>query len=230
MPRNPRRARRNRKKKPRARPQRAKVHVPRVLTFSNNIVPKTNKIKLYYHGTFDLSIITGIMHKHSFQVNSLFDPDVTGGGHQPYGRDQWAVLYSRYLVNSCKVTAKFYNNVTGQPHYVGLTLDRDNVLSGNVDTVIEKQKGTKSTILRGNTNAQSNLSLTYNVKTFFDVVQPKDQHQMGAAFGAAPTLPAYLVAWAQIYDAGSTSTQELTCSIALEYDVTLLQPVDLGGS
>jgi len=33
-----------------------------------------------------------------FNLNSLFDPDLTGVGHQPYGYDQLAVLYNRYRV------------------------------------------------------------------------------------------------------------------------------------
>lgn len=34
-------------------------------------------------------------------LNSVWDPNRTGGGHQPYGFDQLAVLYNRYRVISC---------------------------------------------------------------------------------------------------------------------------------
>jgi len=37
-----------------------------------------------------------------FRMNSLFDPDRTGVGHQPYGRDQLANIYNRYRVNGFK--------------------------------------------------------------------------------------------------------------------------------
>lgn len=33
-----------------------------------------------------------------FNLNSTFDPDLTGIGHQPYGRDTYATLYNRYRV------------------------------------------------------------------------------------------------------------------------------------
>lgn len=42
---------------------------------------------------------TGQIHR----LNSLFDPDYTGVGHQPRGFDQLALLYSRYRVNAVKV-------------------------------------------------------------------------------------------------------------------------------
>jgi hypothetical protein len=41
-----------------------------------------------------------------YSLNSLYDPDVSGGGHQPYGFDQLFALYSKYRVDrvSWKIT------------------------------------------------------------------------------------------------------------------------------
>lgn len=44
--------------------------------------------------------------------NSLFDPDVSGTGHQPMGFDQWTAFYAQYLVMGCKVKAT-YSITTG---------------------------------------------------------------------------------------------------------------------
>lgn len=44
-----------------------------------------------------------------WRLNSLFDPDETGVGHQPYGRDQMAGLYNRYKVLSADVTLTVLN-------------------------------------------------------------------------------------------------------------------------
>lgn len=44
-----------------------------------------------------------------FRVNSLYDPDLTGTGHQPYGYDQICAAagpYSRYKVLGCNVTTR----------------------------------------------------------------------------------------------------------------------------
>jgi hypothetical protein len=40
-------------------------------------------------------------------MNSIFDPDLTGVGHQPQLHDQLALLYSKYLVMSCSYKITF---------------------------------------------------------------------------------------------------------------------------
>lgn len=39
--------------------------------------------------------------RYVFNLNSLFDPDQTGGGHQPYGYDNLTAIYKKYRVISC---------------------------------------------------------------------------------------------------------------------------------
>lgn len=55
------------------------------------------------------TILTGTpaVFQYQFRLNSTFDPDLTGGGHQPYGRDTLASLYGRYRVLSCSWVIEF---------------------------------------------------------------------------------------------------------------------------
>ncbi len=39
----------------------------------------------------------------AFRMNSLFDPDFSAGAHQPYGFDQLATLYDKYVVHGVTV-------------------------------------------------------------------------------------------------------------------------------
>lgn len=48
-----------------------------------------------------------------FNLNSIFDPDRTGTGHQPLGRDQWNNFYNRYRVISCTADIYIKNLTTG---------------------------------------------------------------------------------------------------------------------
>lgn len=64
---------------------------------------------------------------YQFRLNSLFDPDFTGGGHQPKGFDQLAALYQRYRVYRARwevswsiVSSGFY------PTFVGAVATNEN--------------------------------------------------------------------------------------------------------
>lgn len=45
--------------------------------------------------------------EHVFRLNSLFDPDFSVGGHQPYGFDQVTPIYSRYKVHAVTIEIDF---------------------------------------------------------------------------------------------------------------------------
>lgn len=76
--------------------------------------PHIKRVRLNYQGycalnTTSLSATFGT--SQSICLNSLFDPDQTGVGHQPYGYDQLCALagpYNRYKVNAAKVTLIFF--------------------------------------------------------------------------------------------------------------------------
>lgn len=55
-------------------------------------------ITLKYVDTFSVSLTASTGGQQIYNLNSLFDPDRTGTGHQPYGFDQMAALYNRYRV------------------------------------------------------------------------------------------------------------------------------------
>lgn len=46
--------------------------------------------------------------RHWFRLNSLYDPDSTGVGHQPAFADKWEVLYGHYRVTYATWTIVFY--------------------------------------------------------------------------------------------------------------------------
>lgn len=44
-----------------------------------------------------------------FNLSSLYDPDNSGGGHQPYGYDQFTAMYEKYKVYKAKVTLQWFD-------------------------------------------------------------------------------------------------------------------------
>jgi len=54
---------------------------------------------------------TPLFFAYEYRLNSTFDIDGTGGGHQPYGRDTYAALYSRYRVLAASWVVTFSNPI-----------------------------------------------------------------------------------------------------------------------
>ncbi|AXQ66272.1 MAG: putative capsid protein [Cressdnaviricota sp.] len=62
-------------------------------------VPNSRRTTLLYADTLVLGSGVGTTAQHVFRLNSLFDPDYTGVGHQPRYFDQFAALFNRYRVD-----------------------------------------------------------------------------------------------------------------------------------
>ena len=54
--------------------------------------------RLKYAETVALSLTGGTVTDYQMRLNSLYDPNQTGTGHQPMGFDQYATFYNRYRV------------------------------------------------------------------------------------------------------------------------------------
>lgn len=109
MPRKPRTALKKQwKRKPR---RMAKKGVTTLVNSSRlNPIPQRYITKMKYADTFQLSTTNGGTYR--FNLNSIFDPNRSGIGHQPYGRDQLATLWNRYRVFRVSYALSFYNSST----------------------------------------------------------------------------------------------------------------------
>jgi len=69
-------------------------------------LPAVFKQKLRYVESIVLVAATGSLGTYQWRTNSLFDPNLTGTGHQPYGFDQMKTYYASYLVRSSKISVE----------------------------------------------------------------------------------------------------------------------------
>lgn len=71
-------------------------------------VPRMTVVKMRYCTALNLDPGTaGIRAFHKFSAVSIYDPDVTGTGHQPHGHDTYQGLYQHYKVLGSRITATF---------------------------------------------------------------------------------------------------------------------------
>lgn len=90
---------RNYRRKVIPRPERAGV------CYTTKVCPDVMRARLKYTEQRNLSG-SGLSNFNSyvFRGNSIFDPNFSGGGHQPLGHDEWSNFYRRYRVIGAKIT------------------------------------------------------------------------------------------------------------------------------
>lgn len=70
-----------------------------------------------------------------YRLNSLFDPDFTGAGHQPYGFDQMANFYNLYCVYKVHIQIKIVEQSSNNP---ALLVNVSNSANGGYSTNAKK--------------------------------------------------------------------------------------------
>jgi len=104
-----------RRKRLARRPQRTLVN--RALT----PIPQRYITKMKYSEV----VLTNALGEFQMNLNSLFDPNRSGVGHQPYGFDQLAILYNRYRVISAGWRIQMPVQNAGNPIVVGCLPSND---------------------------------------------------------------------------------------------------------
>lgn len=80
---------------------------------SMNPIPHKMIASHKYCETVEVALSSQTIGQYNFNLNSTFDPNRSGIGHQPYGRDTYALLYNRYRVLGVKWNASVINSNAG---------------------------------------------------------------------------------------------------------------------
>ncbi len=160
--------------------------------------------------------------ENAFSLNSLYDPDVTGVGHQPYGFDQVASLYSKYLVRSCDVQIRAVTPGGGADMCIlaAFTGAQAVSLSGiTVDAATEKQ----GVITKSIASSGSNRNIVINLR---NIPLPKslglspiqysaEMSTYGASVTASPSVQSFLRVNVASYN--GTAAEDVSIQVVIIY-------------
>jgi hypothetical protein len=146
----------------------------------------------------------GSIAKQVYRWNSIFDVDLTGGGHQPLYHDTYAAIYNNYTVVKARARIKFINTSTA-PVIVGLTTDDNSTSATNVDTLSEQNHG-RQEILPPISGALSVKQFhdKWDFATWFNV-NPLSADSVKTTIGTDPNDISALVCFMQTLDASTAS-------------------------
>jgi len=202
--------------------------------------PKTQLVKLRYCQSFQMgpSNTATIGAEYAFRANSIFDPDQSGAGHQPIGRDQWEPFYNTYTVVGSTINVRILKNPgavnASSNSIVGVLLHDTATLPTTTVTTIQEQGLGSWRVLQGLQNGNVvNLKQNFSAKKFFNVTNLRDnQDRLGADMGSNPpsTGDAFYIIWAATTIAGGLSANSVEFMVTIEYSVLLSDPKALGQS
>jgi len=161
-----------------------------------------------------------------FKANSIYDPNSSGTGHQPYGHDTYQTMYNHYTVYKSRITVHWMTS----PDYPQGFIVGTNIVPGSSDadipqTKIEKQEGKPNYKFINHATARGEKStITWTKGKYFDKTKADG---LTAAFGADPTELSYFDVWCQNKAAATTYCGAF---VVIEYWVEFTEPKSLGGS
>lgn len=157
-----------------------------------------------------------------FSMNSMFDPDRTGVGHQPMGFDQVAAFYENYRVVGCKikVTPHIAVNDANATAYYALSLTEDDITTFiNTNDWLEQDSTNRAKLISGNTAQAGGQNNNFQMAFFSDKKWFKGENSAKtrriAAVGANPLDQVY----ARITTASATGEDAplITFLVEMEY-------------
>ncbi len=157
-----------------------------------------------------------------FSLNSLFDPDTTGVGHQPYGFDQFKAFYGYYRVDRCTVRLISSNVGASSDVQFGVyifTIGGFNTLVGvTTDTAAERPDVLTWLLSPDGHNRVSSCKFDVNCATF--VGRPPQEYEADPQYFAAVTASPSTNLGFQLCVGSPAGTGSITTSVQaiIEYD------------
>lgn len=219
------------------RPTRAYVRglpPPSQLTWNSGWRPLSTgyKARLRYCTPLALNCSVGTTVAYVFSANGLYDPDITGSGHQPYGFDQLMAMYNHYTVISSKCQVRWYNN-TNFPVNCGIALrDDSSGVNGTAISQILETPGTVSRMLGASASQDSAgaVSKGFSCRRFFTRRTPiiEDANLRGTA-AANPTEQAYFHVFATP-NLDTDDPPQITGTVVIDFIAWFTEPKILAQS
>jgi len=210
-------------KKPVKKGTKRRKAMPRFRKIIFDLFPKSMLIKLKYCQQIPINPASMLIGTHVFRLNSIFDPDQTTGGHQPYGHDEYANIYQDYVVVGAKATIRFSQITSGGQSGLYMLEARTEAapLSNNPDAAMERS----TTIWKvGISNAATTLVLKWSRNVWFK--GNVGNISQGAIFGSNPAEEVFLHVMAASADSlGDFGV--VNVNVQIEYIVKVSNPKNL---
>jgi len=185
------------------------------------VFPARTTRKLRYSTSFTLSSASGVVASQVFSANGLFDPDITGTGHQPMGFDQLMLSYNHYAVLSARIVAVFRNTTTSVPT-VSISVSPTPTPITVIDQILEFGMLNRDVLeVKGSGETTRTLEAMCSIRKVQGVKNVVDVTDLQGSAAANPVEQTYFVV--QMWDTTAT-TGSCIVDCIIEYVATFTEP------
>lgn len=225
--------RRARKYKPRAKP-RTKAMVMRTSTRGVSVprgvygFPETLTTVIRYNDVWTIQGTSGGTGGNVVRMNSCYDPDYSGLGHQPLYYDQFTPIYDNYVVLASTVTANFSpltddtETTTTGPYTVGITGSNSPTFSTSSTVLAEQNKSVTTVVGRDKGTSVASLTLSYTPRQCLG--KSPDDDVISATVGNNPSMNWYANLWCAD-DNGTSGSVKVRATITYRVRFFNLKPI-----
>lgn len=215
-------------RRPRNRGKSSRTHRT-IGSFSKAPMPNKFATKLRYcENNIIQPGLGGIPGVRIVSANGVYDPNITGTGHQPRGFDQLMSMYDHVVVIGAKLTVTFSTIYTqAYPAMViGISLKDSATIYTDSNDYMEGRNLISRTIPGTSTTSNtsiSTLSKTFSCKKFLGRSKPLADPQLKNDVASNPTEQAYFHIWAYPLD-NSTDTLDIRVNMRIDYLCVFIEP------
>lgn len=171
-------------------------------------------------GTFGVTAVGWV-----FSANGLYDPDITGTGHQPLGFDQLMTFFNHYTVTQSWINVTFLNSATNTPCMVALSVQRASSPLSSYQRVLECGDavfGNCGAITGSGGPPGTVLRHHVKVANFQSIPNVLNDDTLRGTAAANPATQMYFV----LYVTGlTTSDQSISAQVVIDFEAVFTEPL-----
>jgi len=191
------------------------------------LFPVSKRVRgmLYSESSIDQTHATTAQN-YFFSANGIYDPNITGTGHQPMGFDTMMAYYSQATVVRSTLTLQAYNNSTTVPARVWLSLSPDTTAITDTTEIVENGLLKHVDLNTTGRNRLGVISLGCDVAKYFGRQRGRGILNDVNLFSTAAANPVDQV-YFNITSSGilaTSGTYNITFQAFLSYDVVFWEP------
>jgi len=183
-------------------------------------LPPTMWARHVYCERYSFTNTSGTTAGYAFRMNDLYDPNLTGTGHQPKLFDQFSALYTNFCVTSCEVEIDWTSDGGA---FVGHVASSDLLSSADMSSWVEQYGGTTVPI-NSYTTAQEKRKYLSHVICGVSKEDYRGELSFQGSSSGSPSRSAYLYLYGGPTDGGTSRTMYF--NLKLTYTALWTRPIN----